>query len=102
MAGANGSGGVHVEHESLRTQATKLAETKNEIEQVLARCQAQIQELITSGFVTDSASASFGDAHDRWNTAAKNCIAELDTMGTYLGKASEAFASVDSQFTVKL
>lgn len=101
MAGPNG-GGVHVEHEALRTQATQLANTKNEIEQVLARCQAQIQELVTNGFVTDSASGSFEQAHERWNTAAKSCVSELDTMGQYLGKASEAFAGVDSQFTVNL
>ena len=98
---ANG-GGVHVEHEALAAQATNLATTKNELESVLTRLQAQIQELVSSGFVTDSASVSFGEAHERWTTAARATVTELETMGSYLGSTSEAFAAVDQQFTVRL
>ncbi|GAB2686084.1 WXG100 family type VII secretion target [Thalassiella azotivora] len=99
---ANGGGGVHVEHGALEAQAANLANTKNELESVLTRLQGQIQELISSGFVTDAASGSFGEAHERWTTAARQCVSELELMSQYLGKASEAFASVDQQFRVNL
>jgi WXG100 family type VII secretion target len=99
MANPNG---VHVEHEALATQAQRLATSKNEIEAKLSETKAQIQELISSGFVTQSASESFGQAFERWETAARNTVAELEVMGQYLGKASAAFADVDHQFTVKI
>jgi len=93
---------VHVDHEALAAQAKRLATAKNELEAKLAEIQGQIQELISGGFNTESASASFGEAAERWNVAAKNTIAELETMGIYLNKTSGAFAEVDAQYTVKL
>ena len=96
------AGGVHVKHDDLTAQAQRLGKDKNELEAKLQEIQSQIQQLISSGFVTDSASASFGEAHERWNTAAKATISELENMAAYLGKASAAFADVDKQFTVKI
>ncbi len=97
------SGGkVHVEHGALAAQATRLAQARSELESQLQQIQAQIQELVSSGFVTDSASGSFAAAHENWNGAARTCVQELDVMGQYLTKASNAFAQVDQEFTVKL
>ena len=97
------SGGkVHVEHGALETQAARLAQARAELDTQLQQIKAQITELVSSGFVTDSASASFAAAHEKWNTAARTCIDELDVMGQYLSKTSQAFAQVDQQFTVKL
>jgi WXG100 family type VII secretion target len=99
MAGSNG---VHVEHEALATQAQRLAQAKNELEAKLQEIQTQIHDLVSNGFVTQSASGSFSEAHERWNTAAKSTVSELELMGQYLTKASAAFKDVDQQFTVKL
>jgi WXG100 family type VII secretion target len=96
------AGGVHVEHDALATQAQRLGQAKNELEGKLQEIQAQIHELVAGGFVTDTASKSFAEAHDRWSTAAKNTVGELELMGQYLGKASAAFKDVDQQFTVKI
>jgi len=94
--------GVHVEHGALHAQAQRLNQAKSELETQLQQIQGQIHELVANGFVTQSASGSFAEAHDRWNTAARNVVSELEVMGQYLGKASEAFKEVDQQFTVKL
>lgn len=96
------AGGVHVQHAALETQAKRLGQAKNELEAKLSEIKSQIQELISSGFVTQDASKSFGEAQLRWDTAARNCVSELDEMARYLGKASAAFREVDQQFTVKL
>jgi WXG100 family type VII secretion target len=94
--------GVHVSHDDMNAQAQRLGLAKNELEGKLQEVQSQIQNLVSSGFITDSSSASFAEAHERWNTAAKATISELEMMATYLGKASAAFADVDKQFTVKI
>jgi len=96
------SGSVHVDHAALTEQARQLGVAKNDLEARLQQIQAQIQALVSEGFVTETASGSFAAAHERWDTAARNCIGELEIMGQYLGKASEAFAGVDQQFTVKI
>ena len=93
---------VKVNHEEMQAQAKRLAQSKNDLEAKLAEIKSEIQQLVTSGFDTESASQSFADAQARWDTAARNCVGELDVMAQYLGKASAAFADVDSQFTVKL
>lgn len=96
------AGGVHVEHDALATQAQRLATDKNDLEAKLTQIKTQIQELVSGGFVTESASESFREAQERWDTAARACVGELEVMAQYLGKASAAFKDIDSQFTVKL
>ena len=98
----SGGGKVHVEHAAMAEQAQRLATTRGELDATLAGIQAQIQELVSSGFVTESASTSFSAAQERWNTAARNCVQELELMAQYLTKTSDAFAQVDSEYTVKL
>lgn len=94
-------GQVHVEHEAMAAQATALQNARADLDAMLTTIQAQIQDLVSGGFVTESASGSFEAAHERWNTAAMTCVAELETMGSYLARASEAFSDVDTQFTVR-
>jgi WXG100 family type VII secretion target len=94
--------GVSVTHEAMQTQARRLAEAKNHLEEQLAQIKAQIEELVQTGFSTQKASESFREAQAQWNQAARTCVGELENMSQYLGKASEAFKSVDEQFTVKL
>jgi WXG100 family type VII secretion target len=96
------AGGVHVKHEEMQAQAQRLAQTKNDLEAKLAEIKGQIAELVAGGFNTESASESFRAAQERWDTAARATVGELEVMAQYLGKASAAFAETDAQFTVKL
>jgi WXG100 family type VII secretion target len=93
---------IKISHEQMQAEATNLANVKNQLEQDLTTLQSKIQQLVGEGFVTEDASKSFADAHERWTTAAKSCVGELENMSRYLFKTSEAFAQVDQAFTVKL
>lgn len=97
-----GGGQVHVDHAAMAAQASRLVQARAELEAQLQQVQAQITDLVSTGFVTDSASGSFASAHERWNAAAKSCVEELDLMGSYLTKTSGAFADVDQAYTVTL
>jgi WXG100 family type VII secretion target len=98
----SGGGKVHVDHAAMAAQAQRLAATRAELDATLQAVQAQIHDLVSGGFVTESASTSFATAQERWNTAARNCVEELDHMAQYLTKTSDAFAQTDSEYTVKL
>ncbi|MGF1645864.1 MAG: WXG100 family type VII secretion target [Kineosporiaceae bacterium] len=96
------AGGVHVEHEALATQAQAFHASHGELVAILTRIRGQIQDLTSSGFVTDSASGSFAEASERWNTAATTCVDELQTMRDYLNRTSTAFADADQAMTVRM
>ncbi|MGF1662540.1 MAG: WXG100 family type VII secretion target [Kineosporiaceae bacterium] len=96
------AGGVHVEHEALAAQAQALSASHGELVATLNRIRSQIQELTSSGFVTDSASGSFAEASERWNSAATSCVDELQTMREYLNRTSSAFADADQAMTVRM
>ena len=93
---------MHVEHDALQHSGERLGQAKNDLEAKLTEIQGQIQDLISSGFVTDKASASFGEAARALEHRREGHASPSSSDGQYLGKASAAFEDVDSQFTVKL
>jgi WXG100 family type VII secretion target len=94
------AGDIAISHERMKSEASNLTNTRNQLENDLTTLQSKIQQLVGEGFVTKDASVSFAEAHDRWTTAAKSCVSELDLMSQYLSKTSDAFASVDQQFKI--
>ena len=93
---------VNVTYEEMRSQATKLAAGRQEIESKLNELKGQVDALVSGGFVTDSASAAFQSSYDEFSKGASQTIEGLDGMGNYLTKAAEAFQSVDSELASAL
>ncbi|TQL59576.1 WXG100 family type VII secretion target [Oryzihumus leptocrescens] len=93
---------VNVTYQDMQDQATKLAAAKQDIENQLNHLKSQVDQLISGGFVTDSASGQFGSSYEEFNTGAKNCIEGLEGMSQYLTKAAQAFQDVDQQLASAL
>ncbi|MBD8870506.1 WXG100 family type VII secretion target [Nocardioides sp. MJB4] len=93
---------VNVTYEEMKSQATKLAAGRQEIESKLNELKGQVDSLVSGGFVTDSASAAFQSSYDEFSKGASQTIEGLDGMGNYLNKAAEAFQSVDSELASAL
>lgn len=94
------AGDIAISHERMQSEATNLTNTRIQFENDLSALRSKIEQLVNDGFVTKGASASFAAAHQRWNTAATDCVEELNLMSQYLAKTSEAFANVDQQFKI--
>ncbi len=92
---------IAISHERMASEAANLKAVRGQLESDLGALRAKIAQLVSDGFVTQSASQSFNEAHERWNSAATSCISELDNMSTYLSKTSEAFAGVDTGYSIK-
>lgn len=88
---------VNVTYQDMQDQATKLNNGRIEIETQLSALKSQVEGLVSGGFVTDSASASFKTSYDEFSTGVSKTIEGLDGMATYLTKAAEAFKDVDTQ-----
>jgi len=92
---------ISIDHGSIAAQAKNLASLKNQLEQLLDTTKGQVDSLIADGGFSGSAGDSFNTTYDQWTTANKNSVGLLEEMSTYLSKASQAFADIDSAYTLK-
>lgn len=88
---------VSVSYQEMQDQATKLNNGRIDIEGQLSALKSQIEGLVNGGFVTDSASTQFLGSYEEFNTGVTKALEGLDGMATYLNKAAETFADVDTQ-----
>ena len=87
---------VQVDYEQLKSSASQLRSGQQEVEGMLTRLKTMIDNLVTSGFVTDQASGKFQQSYDQWNTGAKNVIAGLDGMSSFLTSAVNQHQQLDT------
>ncbi len=88
---------VSVSYQEMQDQATKLNNGRIDIEGQLSALKSQIEGLVNGGFVTDAASGQFLGSYEEFNTGVTKALDGLDGMATYLNKAAETFADVDTQ-----
>jgi len=88
---------VHVDYQQLQSSAAQLKTGQQEVESQLARLKSNIDNLVSSGFVTDQASTKFQQSYDQWNTGAKNVIAGLEGMTSFLNRAIQQHEQLDAQ-----
>ena len=87
---------VHVDYEQLRNSATQLKSGQQDITAQLTRLKTMIDNLVSSGFVTDRASGRFQDSYQQWDTGAKNVIKGLEGMNGFLTKAIAQHEQLDT------
>lgn len=87
---------VNVSYQDMQQQAAKLRAEQQETSARLQALQSEIQTLVTTGFVTDSASAQFAAAYESFNRGVQQALEGLDAMALYLDRAAAAFESVDA------
>ncbi|HKE97878.1 MAG TPA: WXG100 family type VII secretion target [Actinomycetes bacterium] len=90
---------VHVDYQQLQTSATQLQSAQQDVEGQLTRLKSMIDNLVASGFVTDLASGRFQQSYEQWNTGARNVMAGLEGMSTFLKQAVQQHEQLDSQLS---
>jgi len=91
---------VNVSYEEMENAATRLGAGEEDLNQKLNELQSFIQNLISSGFVTDSASVSFGEAYNQFTTSTRTTLTALTKMGTYLRTAATRLKETDQSLMV--
>ena len=90
---------VHVDYAELQRNASQLKSGQQDIESQLGRLKSMIDNLVSSGFVTDQASGKFQQSYEQWNSGAKNVIQGLQGMSTFLDKAVAQHQQLDSELS---
>ena len=93
---------VNVTYQEMNDAAAKLNAGKEEINQKLAELKNYIQNLVSSGFVTDQASVRFNETYTEYTTGATQTISALENLAAYLTQAAQAMADTDSQLAAGL
>jgi WXG100 family type VII secretion target len=88
---------VHVDYAQLQTSSAQLTAGQQEVEAQLAKLNSMIQNLVSSGFVTDQASGKFQQSYEQWNGGARNVIGGLNGMSAFLKNAVAQHEALDQQ-----
>jgi len=90
---------VHVDYQELQRSSSQLKSGQQDVESQLARLKSMIDNLVSSGFVTDQASGKFQQSYEQWNSGAKNVIQGLQGMSSFLEKAIAQHQQLDSELS---
>ena len=88
---------INMTYQDLQSQAQRLDTGRQEIQDKLNALMAEVQNLISSGFVTDQASGAFGETYQLFTTGAAQTIDGLQGMTQFLNTTAQVMADVDSQ-----
>lgn len=93
---------VNVTYDQMRQEARALTTAKNDIQNQLVQLQNRIRGLISAGFVTDAASAAFGQTYDNFTTNATQTIESLESIANILNQSAQAFEDTDRQIAQQM
>lgn len=93
---------IKVSYGDIEAAASQLGAGREEITTKLQNLQGQIQNLVTSGFVTDQASGKFNDAYTKYTTSANTLIAQLNEIQQFLTGTANAMRELDAQIASKI
>ena len=93
---------VNVTYAEMQSAANQLKAGEQQIEGDLARLKQLVDNLVASGYVTDSSSRQFEASYAEFNTGANKVIQGLTGMGQYLDAAARAFQETDAQLAASI
>jgi WXG100 family type VII secretion target len=93
---------VNVTYGEMQSAANQLRAGKQQVDGDLARLKSLIDNLVTSGYVTDSSSKQFDVSYTEFNSSASKMMEALTGMSQYLDAAARAFHETDTQLAAAL
>jgi len=88
---------VNVTYDDMRNAATQLTQGKDEITQKLTELSQLVDNLVSSGYVTDQSSRAFDDTFDQFITGTKSAVEALDGLSKFLLAAADGLQQTDEQ-----
>ncbi|MBL7487206.1 WXG100 family type VII secretion target [Frankia sp. AgB1.9] len=86
---------IQVDYEAIRSTATALSRAHTDMEGQLTTLKGLIDNLVTSGFITDQASGRFHEAYVSWDTGTRQAMSGLTGMSRFLTDAISQHEQLD-------
>ncbi len=93
---------LNVTYQDMHQQATNLRTGQTDITERLHNLQSQIDTLVSSGFVTSSASGAFQSTYQQFTTGAQQTISALDQLASMLANAATTLEQTDAQLAQQM
>ncbi|OHV34176.1 MULTISPECIES: WXG100 family type VII secretion target [Pseudofrankia] len=90
---------VHVDYEAIRSTATTLSRAQTDMENQLTTLKTLIDQLVTSGFITDQASGRFQTSYSNWDIGTRQAITGLEGMAKFLTEAVTQHEQLDTSLS---
>lgn len=88
---------LNVTYEQMNSAATRLRAGQADLEAKLTELRSLVNDLVSNGFTTTSASGAFNSSYEQFTTGAQRTVQGIEGMATFLNKAAEALKSTDEQ-----
>jgi WXG100 family type VII secretion target len=93
---------LNITYAEMSDSATRMRNSKNDIDAKLNECKIIVDNLTRSGFVTDQASGRFDEIHTEFVNSADQVMGTLEQLSQWLDKAVQAMQDMDSQLASSL
>jgi WXG100 family type VII secretion target len=93
---------ISVNYAQLQATSSQIAKGRDAIFSELDQLKAKIDELVSSGFVTDSASKTFQNSYHRFANGARTTIQGLDEVIRFLRVAEQTMRDTDAKIAQAL
>lgn len=93
---------LNVSYEDMRQQAHSLRTGQQEITDKLNVLRTQINNLVSSGFVTDQASGAFNASYEQFNHGATQTVSALDQLAGNLENMANTLQETDAQLAQQM
>jgi len=93
---------LNVTYADMQDAAGRLRSGQADIESQLKNLRAYVAQLVSSGFVTTSASGAFDASYEQFNAGASATIAGIEGMARFLDVAAQSLQSTDEQLAAQI
>ena len=93
---------LNVSYQDMLNEAQMLRQGQQDITQQLTMLRNRINNLVTSGFVTDAASGVFNASYEQFNQGATQTISALDSLAANLQTIADTLQSTDQQLAQQM
>ena len=93
---------INVSYGEMEQAASTLGSGRDDIMERLRSMQSLINNLVSSGFVTDQASGKFNTAYTEYTTSANTVVQKLTEIQSFLTQTANAMREMDAQLAAKI
>lgn len=93
---------TNITYAEIQSAASQLTNGQSQIDEILQRLQATINNLISSGFQTDTASGVFESAYQEFTSGVHGVVAGLTEMSNFLNSVASAYQDMDQSIASKI
>jgi WXG100 family type VII secretion target len=93
---------TNITYSEIQTAANQLTNGQSQIDEVLMNLQTTIDNLISNGFTTDTASGVFESAYQEFTAGVRSVVAGLTEMSAFLNSVASAYQDMDQSIASKI